>query len=193
MGDPNPSLRLRTLKAGDSSLAQPHSSLAGDGLAGVSTQPTCDPTPLRCRLGTTGRFLVCAFHFSHRSSSGICWSHIELRVGAFVGNKDPSDGEMLKGTLDMMVLVAVAVGAGWLYSVIVTFTGGGEVFYEAATVLLTRTSARSDSGLKRWGLGLRERLGFRRAAVAVARKLAVVMHTMLRTGEVFNASAGATA
>ncbi|NUW39532.1 heavy metal translocating P-type ATPase [Nonomuraea rhodomycinica] len=38
-------------------------------------------------------------------------------------------------TLDMMVLVAVAVGAGWLYSLIVTLTGGGEVFYEAATVL----------------------------------------------------------
>ncbi len=38
-------------------------------------------------------------------------------------------------TLDMMVLVAVAVGAGWLYSVAITFTGGGEVFYEAASVL----------------------------------------------------------
>ncbi|QYC41697.1 Copper-exporting P-type ATPase A [Nonomuraea coxensis DSM 45129] len=40
-------------------------------------------------------------------------------------------------TLDMMVLVAVAVGAGWLYSLVVTLTGGGEVFYEAATVLAT--------------------------------------------------------
>jgi Cu2+-exporting ATPase len=39
------------------------------------------------------------------------------------------------GTLDMMVLVAVAVGAGWLYSVGVSVTGGGEVFYEAATIL----------------------------------------------------------
>ncbi|MGH2636572.1 MAG: heavy metal translocating P-type ATPase [Actinomycetota bacterium] len=38
-------------------------------------------------------------------------------------------------TLDMMVLVAVAIGAGWLYSVVVTLTGGGEVFYEAASVL----------------------------------------------------------
>lgn len=38
-------------------------------------------------------------------------------------------------TLDMMVLVAVAVGAGWSYSLGVTLTGGGEVFYEAATVL----------------------------------------------------------
>jgi P-type Cu2+ transporter len=38
-------------------------------------------------------------------------------------------------TLDMMVLVAVAVAAGWLYSVIVTIRGGGDVFYEAATVL----------------------------------------------------------
>ena len=40
-------------------------------------------------------------------------------------------------TLDMMVLVAVAIAAGWLYSVSVTLTGGGEVFYEAAAVLTT--------------------------------------------------------
>ena len=40
-------------------------------------------------------------------------------------------------TLDMMVLVAVAVGVGWLYSVVITFTGGGDVFYEASTVLTT--------------------------------------------------------
>ncbi|UOV99833.1 heavy metal translocating P-type ATPase [Agrococcus sp. SCSIO52902] len=40
-------------------------------------------------------------------------------------------------TLDMMVLVAVGVGAGWLYSLVVTLTGGGEVFYEAASVLAT--------------------------------------------------------
>jgi P-type Cu2+ transporter len=40
-------------------------------------------------------------------------------------------------TLDMMVLVAVAIGTGWLYSVGVTLTGGGEVFYEAAVVLAT--------------------------------------------------------
>ncbi|MET8158296.1 heavy metal translocating P-type ATPase [Sphaerisporangium sp. NPDC005289] len=38
-------------------------------------------------------------------------------------------------TLDMMVLVAVAIGAGWGYSLVVTLTGGGEAFYEAATVL----------------------------------------------------------
>ena len=38
-------------------------------------------------------------------------------------------------TLDMMVLVAVGVGAGWLYSLVITLTGGGDVFYEAATVL----------------------------------------------------------
>ena len=40
-------------------------------------------------------------------------------------------------TLDMMVLVAIAIGAGWLYSLFVTLTGGGEVFYEAAAVLTT--------------------------------------------------------
>lgn len=40
-------------------------------------------------------------------------------------------------TLDMMVLVAIGVGTGWLYSLWITLTGGGEVFYEAATVLTT--------------------------------------------------------
>ena len=35
----------------------------------------------------------------------------------------------------MMVLVAVAIGAGWLYSLVVTVTGGGDVFYEAAAML----------------------------------------------------------
>ncbi|MBB4188903.1 IS110 family transposase [Sinorhizobium terangae] len=64
------------------------------------------------------------------------------------------------------------------------------LLYEAATVLLTRTSRRAECSLKTWGLKLRERLGFRRAAVAVARKLAVIMHSMLKTGEVFNALAG---
>lgn len=67
------------------------------------------------------------------------------------------------------------------------------LLYEAATVILTRTSARNESRLKSWGLKLRERLGFKRAAVAVARKLAVIMHSMLKTGDVFNRSAGATA
>ena len=38
-------------------------------------------------------------------------------------------------TLDMNVLVAIAIAAGWTYSVIVTLLGGGDVFYEASTVL----------------------------------------------------------
>src|SRR5215813_237957 len=38
-------------------------------------------------------------------------------------------------TLDMMVLVAVAIGAGWLYSLVVTLTGGGDTFYEAVSVV----------------------------------------------------------
>ena len=40
-------------------------------------------------------------------------------------------------TLDMMVLVAVAIGAGWIYSVAATFWIEGEVFYEAAALLAT--------------------------------------------------------
>jgi len=40
-------------------------------------------------------------------------------------------------TLDMNVLVTVAIAAGWSYSVVITFSGGGDVFYEASTVLAT--------------------------------------------------------
>ena len=65
------------------------------------------------------------------------------------------------------------------------------LLYEAATVILTCSSA--ESGLRTWGLALKERLGFKRAAVAVARKLAVTMHAMLRSGEMFDRTAGATA
>jgi len=60
------------------------------------------------------------------------------------------------------------------------------MLYEAAMVILTRTHA--DSALRNWGLKLREKIGFKRAAVAVARKLAVIMHIMLKTGELFNPS-----
>lgn len=61
------------------------------------------------------------------------------------------------------------------------------LLYEAATVLLARS--RLDSDLRTWGLKLWERLGFKRAAVAVARKLAVVMHAMLKSGEPYHAKA----
>lgn len=65
------------------------------------------------------------------------------------------------------------------------------LLYEAASVILTRSSA--ESALRDWGLKLRERIGFKRAALAVARKLAVIMHTMLKSGELFDRSAGAPA
>src|ERR1700745_282541 len=46
--------------------------------------------------------------------------------------------------------------------------------YEAAALLLYRDGRASI--LKSWGLGLAKRIGMRRAKVAVARKLAVIMH-----------------
>jgi transposase len=65
------------------------------------------------------------------------------------------------------------------------------LLYEAATVMLTRTHA--ECGLRAWGLRLKDKLGFKRAAVAVARKLAVVMHAMLASGQRFDRSAGLAA
>lgn len=65
------------------------------------------------------------------------------------------------------------------------------LLYEAASVILTHSS--TGSNLRTWGLMLWERIGFKQAAVAVARKLAVIMHAMLKTGEFFDPNAGAAA
>jgi transposase len=59
--------------------------------------------------------------------------------------------------------------------------------YEAAVAVLTR--ARTDCALRSWGLKLKAKVGFKRAAVAVARKLSVIMHTMLKTRAAFAAAA----
>jgi transposase len=63
--------------------------------------------------------------------------------------------------------------------------------YEAANTVLTRS--RADSALKRWGLALKARLGHRRAVVAVARKLAVVLHAMWSKEEPFETDAAVAA
>jgi transposase len=55
--------------------------------------------------------------------------------------------------------------------------------YEAANVLLTRVTRFS--ALKRWGLQVAKRRGFKRAKVAVARKIAVMLHRMWIDGTVF--------
>ena len=48
--------------------------------------------------------------------------------------------------------------------------------FEAANVLLTRVPKWS--ALKAWGMRLTKRCGLRKAKVAVARKLAIILHRM---------------
>src|SRR5829696_7961373 len=55
--------------------------------------------------------------------------------------------------------------------------------YEAANVMLTR--AGRFSSLKRWALGVAQRRGMRRAKVALARKLATVLHRLWVDGSEF--------
>jgi Cu2+-exporting ATPase len=75
----------------------------------------------------------------------------------------------------MMVLVAVAVGTGWVYSVIVTIGGGGDVFYEAASVLAAFVL------LGHW-FEMRARGGANEAIRALL-DLAPPMATVVRDGE----------
>ena len=55
--------------------------------------------------------------------------------------------------------------------------------YEAAGIILHRVSRWS--ALKAWGTRLAKRIGTKKSTVAVARKLAVVLHRMLRDGTEF--------
>ncbi|QND24499.1 hypothetical protein HB774_34485 (plasmid) [Rhizobium leguminosarum bv. viciae] len=55
---------------------------------------------------------------------------------------------------------------------------------EAANVMMTR--CRADNWLKSWALSIARRRGARKAKVALARKLAVVLHRMWRDGTEFS-------
>jgi transposase len=57
------------------------------------------------------------------------------------------------------------------------------VLYEAANVMLTRPV--KGSALKDWALGIARRAGPKKAKVALARKLSVVLHQMMTSGEGF--------
>lgn len=57
------------------------------------------------------------------------------------------------------------------------------LLFEAAKVLLSRSAKPSD--LQAWGRGLMRRIGKKKATMAVARKLSVILHRMWTTGEPF--------
>ncbi len=57
------------------------------------------------------------------------------------------------------------------------------LLYEAANVMMTR--CRADNWLKSWALKVARRHGARKAKVALARRLAVVMHRMWVDGTDF--------
>ena len=63
--------------------------------------------------------------------------------------------------------------------------------YEAATVMLKRTVRFS--GLKAWAMGVARRRGVRKARVALARKLGVILHRMWVDGTTFRWSKGEVA
>jgi transposase len=66
-----------------------------------------------------------------------------------------------------------------------------EALYQAAHIMLTKP-IRNCSALKSWAMRIAKRAGMRKAKVALARKLSVIMHRMLADGQPFNA-AGKTA
>ena len=63
--------------------------------------------------------------------------------------------------------------------------------FEAASSMLI--NSKKWSSLKVWGLKLAKRSGMKKAKIAVARKLAVIMHQMLLTGEEFRLSSAPSA
>jgi transposase len=90
-------------------------------------------------------------------------------VGAYIGL---TPKRYASGEIDRMGRIS-RCGDGMLRSYL----------YEAAGVLLTRVPKWSP--IKAWGVRLAKRIGFKKAKVAVARKLAVIMHRMWCDGTDF--------
>jgi len=63
--------------------------------------------------------------------------------------------------------------------------------YEAAHIMLTKP-LKGCTQLKSWAMRIARRAGMRKAKVALARRLAVIMHRMLADGTPFNPAAAAT-
>ena len=63
--------------------------------------------------------------------------------------------------------------------------------FEAAHIILTKPV--KGSALKSWAMRLAKRVGMKKAKVALARKLAVIMHRMLADGTTFDFAAAAAA
>ena len=60
------------------------------------------------------------------------------------------------------------------------------VLYEAANSLMCRVKSGSGQGLKDWAMALKKRTSHKKAVVALARKLAVIMHAIWKDGTKFN-------
>ena len=64
--------------------------------------------------------------------------------------------------------------------------GGRTLLYEAANVMLTRY--KGPLKLKDWALAIAKRSTMRKARIALARRLAIIMHAMLRHGTEFKSA-----
>jgi transposase len=67
----------------------------------------------------------------------------------------------------------------------ITKTGNTMTRTHLVNAALVFSSKGPDSDLKDWALALRERIGWQRARIALARKLAIVLLIMWRTGAEF--------
>ena len=60
------------------------------------------------------------------------------------------------------------------------------LLYEAANVRLTRYEGQLE--LKNWAFAIARRSSMRKARIALTRRLAIIMHAMLRDGTEFDAA-----
>jgi len=101
-----------------------------------------------------------------------CARHAKGALRCRVNKNDANDAEGL----------AHLAHTGWYREVYVKSAGSHEIraramLYEAANVLMVRVKA--DIPLKAWALKLADRVGGKKARVALARKMAIILHRML--------------
>jgi transposase len=119
----------------------------------------------------------------------------DRRLDLCLGNRRSQPLQILQGSRSAFRIdpQEVPVGRDRRHRRISKIGDGGvrTALYEAANVILTRPV--KGSTLKSWGIRLAARAGMRKAKVALARKLAVVLHRMLANGTTFLADKAAPA
>src|SRR5262249_32696776 len=135
--------------------------------------------PAMTKLHNNARGIVERFQLQRGPLRAMCLAKGEVVAARIADHIEPHHNDPIKVWNGKLQSMCALTGG-------ITRTGDEMVrtaLYEAANVLLSRITRFSK--LKRWGMDVAKRRGSKRAKVALARKIAVILHRMWIDGTTY--------